>query len=75
MSPAGSAILRDVLISNVGKIAYSIDIVPNPVLWNVSNWGKLSENVMLNWSSGLYTTWLVNVSETWLLNSGIGGSQ
>jgi hypothetical protein len=35
MSPARTTILRDVLVSNVSKIALSFNVVPDPGLWKV----------------------------------------
>ena len=38
MSPARSAVTWDVLISQVGEIVHTIDIVPNVLLWEVGHW-------------------------------------
>jgi hypothetical protein len=51
MSPAGSAILGNVLVSNVGKIGNSINVVPDVGLGEISNWLEgLSDVIILRLS-------------------------
>jgi hypothetical protein len=38
MSPARATILWDVLVPHVGQKVSSIDVAPNPLLWQVLNW-------------------------------------
>ena len=40
MSPARSAVLWDVLVSNIGQVVDIINIVPNESLWDIVNWLK-----------------------------------
>ena len=59
MSPARTAVLWNVLVSDVGKIVNTIDIVPNPVvrkrdtlkfaLENWINWGIVLLSASLIW--------------------------
>lgn len=48
MGPAGPAVLRDVLVAKIGKIVYSVNVVPDPVLGGL-NCGELGSE---HWFDG-----------------------
>jgi hypothetical protein len=45
MSPAGTAVRGNVLLSNVSQIVNTVDIVPDPLLWQVLNRGERLSNI------------------------------
>jgi hypothetical protein len=40
MSPAGTTVRWDMLVSNVGEVVNTFDVVPDPVFWKIVNWFK-----------------------------------
>lgn len=52
MCPTGTAVLGDVLVSNVGEIIHTVDVVPNPGVWKGDLGKWLSQN-WLNWATML----------------------
>lgn len=40
MRPAGTAVLRDVLVANVGQEVGVVDVVPDPGLGDVIDWSQ-----------------------------------
>ena len=40
MRPAGAAILRDVLVANVGQEVGAVDVVPDPSFGDVVDWSQ-----------------------------------
>lgn len=56
MGPAGTAVLGDVLIENVGQVVSVVDLVPNPLLGELNVPEGFSLNTLLE--SG-YVGWVV----------------
>jgi hypothetical protein len=59
MSPARSAVLRDMLVSQVGQVVDSLNVVPDPLLWKVINWLERSDDVSWLWKSVGDSAWSV----------------
>jgi hypothetical protein len=63
MSPAGSAVGWDVLVSHVGEVVGSIDVVPEPLFWDVFEVLEWLGDLVLDWNSWLFVAWEVWVDE------------
>ena len=57
MSPARSAILWDMLVSNVGQVVGTVDSVPLPVVWEVFNWNEWLSHVLNLWCLLCLSAW------------------
>ena len=51
MSPARSAVLWNMLVSQVGQVVDTLNIVPDPLLWKVINWLERLDDVSWLWKS------------------------
>jgi hypothetical protein len=52
VGPAGSAVLRNVLVPQIGEVIDTVDVVPNVLLWKVSDWLEWLSHVINLWLSG-----------------------
>ena len=53
MGPAGAAVLRHVLVPNIGQVRGGVDIVPDPLLWEFDVLESLSDVARLRLARGL----------------------
>jgi hypothetical protein len=51
MSPARSTVLRNMLVSQVGQVVDSLNVVPNPLFWKIINRLKWLDDVSWLWKS------------------------
>ena len=83
MSPAGSAVLRNVLVEDVGQIVSSIDVIPDPLFWEVDRCQVPGDETSWHLNLGHHVrrrsdrarSILANSSQQFLLSGGNGSNE
>ena len=75
MSPARSAVRWNVLVSQVGQVVGSLDIIPDPLLWKILDWLEWLSNETWLWLGRLLSARSIWVDELSQLLGGLSRSK